>query len=292
MPSRALPALAAALLLLPRGEALAAAPDTDAAPAPATASAPPEARGEEMRAGEAAFAARDDPMQLAAAIGHFRAAAAARPGDPAPLLALARAHAYRAQAAPETARDSWREASRASEQALRSAAPAFAEAVDRGDDPGRAAAKVERGGAAALYWLALSTMGMAQARGMVAVLSVRDAARAMMERAAALDERVDFGGPRRALGAWLATLPSAAGGGAGAARSQLDRARSLFPEYQLARVRDAEVLAVLLQDPKRFETSLAEVLAFDDARAPAIAPENRLAKRLARELLARKERLF
>ncbi len=291
MPSRALPALAAALLLLPRGGALADAPDTDAAAAPAPAGAP-RAYGEEMRAGEAAFAARDDPVQLAAAIGHFRAAAASRQGDPAPLLALARAHAYRAQAAPEAARDSWREASRASEQALRSAAPGFAEAVDRGEDPGRAAAKVERGGAAALYWLALSTMGMAQARGMVAVLSVRDAARAMMERAAALDERVDFGGPRRALGAWLAVLPSAAGGGAGAARSQFDRARSLFPEYQLARVRDAEVLAVLLQDPKRFETSLAEVLAFDDARAPAIAPENRLAKRLARELMARKERLF
>ena len=247
---------------------------------------------EEMRAGEVAFAEREDPAKLASALERFRAAAALKPGAPAPLLALARAHTYRAQVAPETARDAWREASRAAEQVLRSAAPAFAEAVDRGEDPGRAAAKVERPGAAALYWFALATMGMAQARGMVAVLSVKDAARAMMERAAALDERVDFAGPRRALGAWLATLPSAAGGGASAARSQFERAGSLFPEYQLARVRDAEILAVLLQDRKRFESSLGEVLAFDDARAPSIAPENRLAKRLARELLTRKERLF
>jgi hypothetical protein len=245
-----------------------------------------------MRAGEAAFAGRDDPALLAEAIARFSAAATVRPGDPAALLALARAQAYRAQANPTAARDAWREASRAAEQALRTTAPAYAEAVDRGEDPGRAAAKVDRAGAPALYWLALATMGMAQARGMVAVLAVKDAARAMMERATALDERTDFAGPRRALGAWLATLPSAAGGGAAAARAQFDRARSLFPQYQLARVRDAEVLAVLLQDRKRFETALGEVLAFDDARAPGIAPENRLAKRLARELLSRKDRLF
>jgi hypothetical protein len=247
---------------------------------------------EELQAGEAAFAGREDPALLTAAIGRFSAAAALQPGDPAALLSLARAQAFRAQATREAARDSWREASRAAEQALRTAAPAFAEAVGRGEDPGRAATKVDRAGAAPLYWFALATMGMAQARGMVAVLAVKDAARAMMERAAALDERVDFAGPRRALGAWLATLPSAAGGGAGAARSQFERAHSLFPEYQLARVRDAEILAVLLQDRKRFEANLGEVLAFDDARAPAIGPENRLAKRLARELLLRKERLF
>jgi TRAP transporter T-component len=252
----------------------------------------PDTYGAEMRAGEADFAGREDAARLSSAIGHFRAAAEAKPADPAASLALARAYAFQAQAMPDTARDSWREASRAAELALRSSSPAFADAVDRGEDPGRAAAKVERAGAAPLYWLALSTMGMAQARGIVAVLAVKDGARALMERAAALDERVDFAGPRRALGAWLATLPSAAGGGASAARSQFERARALSPEYQLTRVREAEALAVLLQDEKRFEAALGEVLAFDGARAPAIGPENRLAKKLARELLARKERLF
>ena len=287
----------ATILLLAAGLAPPGAPSGAAGRSgPEAAATPPAAArepyAEELRSGEAAYDGREDPPQLASAIAHFRAAAALRPGEAAPLLALARASAFRAQALPGTARDAWRDASGAAEQALRIASPAFAAAIDRGEDPGRASAKVERSGAAPLYWLALSTMGMAQARGMAAVLSVKDGARAMMERAAALDERVDFAGPRRALGAWLATLPSAAGGGAGAARSQFDRARSLFPEYQLARVRDAEVLAVLLQDRKRFEAALGEVLAFDDGRAPAIAPENRLAKKLARDLLARKERLF
>ena len=124
------------------------------------------------------------------------------------------------------------------------------------------------------------------------MLSVKDAARALMERAAALDERVDFGGPRRALGAWLAAIPSAAGGGAAAARTQLERALALAPSYQLTRVRDAETLSVLLQDRARFERLLGEVLAFDPARAPEVAPENRLAQRLAKDLLARRDRLF
>jgi hypothetical protein len=127
---------------------------------------------------------------------------------------------------------------------------------------------------------------------MAAVLAVRDGARAMMERAAALDETVDYGGPRRALGAWLATIPSAAGGGAAAARRELERARALDPDYQLTRVREAETLAVLLQDAQRFDALLDAVLAFDPARRPEIAPENRLAQRLARDLKARRGRLF
>jgi hypothetical protein len=258
-----------------------------AAPAPA-----PDPYADLVRRGGAAFAERDDPARLAEALARFAEAAALRPGEPPAELLLARAQAFRAQSAPGEARDAWREASRAAERALRRASPPFAEAVDRGEEPPRAAAAVEAAGAEPLYWLALATMGMAQARGIAAVLAVKDAARAMMERAAALDERVDWGGPRRALGSWLATLPSAAGGGAGAARGQFERARALAPAYMLTRVREAEVLAVLLQDRARFDALLAEVLAFDDRKAPEVGPENRLAKRLARELQARKDRLF
>jgi hypothetical protein len=87
-------------------------------------------------------------------------------------------------------------------------------------------------------------------------------------------------------------VPSAAGGGAAAARAELERARAIAPAYQLTRVRDAEVLAVLLQDGARFDALLQEVLASDPERSPEIAPENRLAQRLARDLLKRRDRLF
>jgi hypothetical protein len=272
--------------------ALALAQSPGPATPPSAGAAPADAYPDLVRRGAAAFAQRDDPARLAEAIARLAEAAALRPGDARAELLLARAQAFRAQSAPREARDAWREASRAAERALRRASPRFAEAVDRGEEPARAAAAVDAPGAEPLYWLALATMGMAQSRGIGAVLAVRDAARAMMERAAALDERTDQGGPRRALGAWLAALPSAAGGGAAEARRQLERARAIAPAYQLTRVRDAEVLAVLLQDRARFDALLDEVLAFDERKAPDIAPENRLAKRLAKDLKARRDRLF
>jgi hypothetical protein len=268
---------------------VAAAAPAGGSPAPATSN---EAYEAALRSGDVAFARRDDPSRLAEAIARYGEAVALRPDGPAALVALARAQAFRAQVDPSAAREAWRASSAAAERAVRVASPAFAAAVDGGADPGRAAAAVGAPGAEALYLLALATMGMAQERGMAAVLAVREAARGMMARAAELDERVDCAGPRRELGAWLAVVPSAAGGGAGAARAQLDRARALAPACQLTRVRDAETLAVLLQDRQRFERLLAEVLAFDEATAPAVAPENRLAKRRARDLLARRDRLF
>jgi hypothetical protein len=113
-----------------------------------------------------------------------------------------------------------------------------------------------------------------------------------MERAAALDERLDCGGPRRALGAWLALLPSAAGGGAAASRAAFARAHELGPRCQQNKVREAETLAVLLQDRALFERLLGEVLASDDARAAEWRAENGLARAQARALLARRDRLF
>ena len=270
-------------------------PPTTAGGAPAAPQRPVDggaAFAAALAAGERAFAQRDDPARLSEAVTQFARAAALRPTDVRAQLSLARAQAFRAQSHLDAALEATREAASAAERALRAAAPEWAAAIDRGQDPARAVAAVRPAGAEPLYWLALATMGVAQARGMVAVLAVRDAARAMMERAAELDERTDHGGPRRALGAWLAALPAAAGGGPGAAREQLERARTLAPSYQLARVREAETLAVLLQDRRRFEALLGEVLAFDGSAAPEIGPENRLAKRLARELLARRDALF
>ncbi|HYS80020.1 MAG TPA: TRAP transporter TatT component family protein [Anaeromyxobacteraceae bacterium] len=283
-----------ALLLL---GALAGAAEPPASPRPSAAAAPAaptpaSSAATALAAGAAAYVEREDPARLAEALQRFREAAALAPSDPAPLVALARAEAWRGLSTPAAAREAWGEAARAAERALHLVAPRFGETADRGGELREAARRVEAPGAEPLYWLALATMGMGRARGMTAMLSVKDAARALMERAAALDERVDFGGPRRALGAWLATIPSAAGGGAAAARAELDRARELAPDYQLNRVRDAETLSVLLQDRARFERLLGEVIAFDPARAPAAAPENRLAQRLAKDLLARRDRLF
>ena len=54
----------------------------------------------------------------------------------------------------------------------------------------------------------------------------------------------------------------------------------------------AETYAVLVQDRKLFDALLSAARDFDAARAPEVAPENRLARRLAEELVRRRDRLF
>jgi hypothetical protein len=266
----------------------------DATPAPAAREAAPERLDALLADGDRAFGERGDPGRLDAALRAFGAAAAQRPGDPAAELRLARAEAFRALAAtaPSAVRDASEASARAAERALRRAAPAWSDAIDKGEDPAAAAARVDAAGAEALYWLALGTMRSAQATGYAAVLAVKDAALAMMARAAELDERLDAAGPHRTLGAWRAMLPVAAGGGAAASRAHFERAKALAPDDPLRPVAEAETWAVLVQDEARFDALLAEVLALEPARAGARAPEAAVAKRRARELLEKKARLF
>jgi hypothetical protein len=266
----------------------------DGAPAPAAREAAPEPFEVALAEGDRAFAQRGEPARLEAALRAYASAAAQRPGDPAAETRLARAEAFRglAAATPAAAREAWEASARAAERALRRSAPAWAEAIDKGEDPAAAAARVDAAGAEPLYHLACGTMRAAQTTGYAAVLAVKDAALAMMARAAELDERIDAAGPHRALGAWRAMLPVAAGGGASAARAHFDRARALAPDDPLARVAEAETWAVLVQDEARFEALLEEVLAQDPGRSPGRAPELAVAKRRARELLERKGRLF
>jgi hypothetical protein len=266
----------------------------DGAPAAAAREAAPQRFEGALAEGDEAFAARGDPARLEAARRAYAGAAALRPGDPVAETRLARAEAFRALAAaePAAAREGWEASMRAAERALRQLAPGWAAAIDRGEDPAAAAARVDVQGAEALYLLAQGAMRAAQAAGYAAVLAVKDAALAMMARAAELDERLDDAGPHRALGSWRAMLPIAAGGGAAAARAHFDRARALAPDEPLARVAEAETWAVLVQDAARFQALLDEVLALEPARAGARAPELAIAQRKARELLGRKARLF
>ncbi|MBI5069408.1 MAG: hypothetical protein HZB56_14325 [Deltaproteobacteria bacterium] len=255
----------------------------------AAASADPASAA--LRAGDDAYAKRSAPGRAAEAAERYAEAAAMRPGDASVELRLARARAFLA-AAGGPAGPGWLEVMRPAERALRRVSPAFAAAIDQGQDLGEAAQRVERPGAEPLYWLALGTMGLARERGLAALLLTGAPARRAMERAAELDEAVDEAGPRRALGAWLAVLPSAGGGGAERSRAAFARARALAPRSLRGRVAEAETLAVLLQDRALFDRLLGEVLAADPAADPAFAPEHQQAQGRARELLARRDRLF
>jgi hypothetical protein len=245
-------------------------------------------------AAAAAWPDRLEPARLAVVLEPLRKAAALAPGDPEIELPLARAEAFRALAAeaPDEQRSGHDASARAAERALRRLAPRFAEAIDAGRPAAEAAALVEAGGAEPLYWLALGRMGAAQATGHTAVLAVRRPVMALMERAADLDERVDAGGPLRALGAWAAMLPSAAGGGLARSRERLARAAALFPDEPFRRLAEATGPALLTQDAAAFDRLVGEVLALAPEADPARAPELSLAQRRARALLDKRGRLF
>jgi len=270
---------------------------SDPAPPPAPSDAArqgAERYAAALAEGDAAWDRRYEPAGLDAALAAYGRAAAQRPGAAEAELRLSRAEAFRALAAqaPAGAREGWDASARAAERALRTLAPGWAAAIDAGEDPAAAAARVDAPGAEALYLLAQGSMRAAQATGYAAMLAVKDAALAMMARAAELDERVDAAGPHRALGAWRAALPVAAGGGAEAARAHFDRARALAPEDLLSRVAEAETFAVLVQDAALFDRLLAEVAAADLSRDPVRGPENQVARRRGEALAARKGRLF
>ncbi len=260
-----------------------------AAPAPQRPQAP-GARAAQGARGDRAFAERGDPDRLAEAIEAWSAAAAHPPEDPAVELRLARAEAFRALSDPAAARTAWLASSRAAEGALRRLSPAWATAVEAGDLKG-AAARVGPEGAEALYWLALATWSSAREKGLAALLAVKDPALSAMERAAFLDGALDCGGPHRALGAWAAALPAAVGGGVARSRRHFEQARALGPGCLLTPAAEAGSLLVLLQDRGAFERSLAAVEGAGDAD-PHFAPENEVARRMARDLRARAARLF
>jgi hypothetical protein len=278
-------ALALGLLLV-----LAGCPRGPAEPAGRMAS--PEAVDAALAEGDAAWSRRAEPAELLAALSAWRRAGAARPGEPAVELRLARGEGFRALAAqlPAEALAAHEASSRAAERALRNLAPRFAAAVDEGRPLAEAAALVELPGAEPLYWLALGRFGVAQGTGPAAVLAVKDHALALMARAAALDERLEGAGPLRALGAWSALLPAGAGGGVEPARRAFARAAELLPDDPWRRVDEARTLSVLLQDRAGFERLLGEVLAAPDAAERG--PEQVVARRRAREWLDKRARLF
>jgi len=279
--------LAAALLACARPAPVDGAPEVPgAAVDPASAA---------LAEGTAAWPDRGQPARLGAALDAFRRAARVRPGDPALELPLARAEAFRALAAgggSAEARAAHEASARAAERALATLAPAFAEALKAGRSPAEAAALVPAAGAEPLHWLALGHMGVAQVTGHAAVLAVKDQVLPLMDRAAGLDEAVDEGGPLRALGAWSAMLPVAAGGGVAPARARFARAAERFPDEPWRRVLEARTLAVLLQDRAAFERLLGEVLATEAGAHGARAPEAALARREAQALLDKKASLF
>ena len=229
-------------------------------------------------------------------LGAYTRAAAQRPGDPGAELRLARAEAFRCARRDRirpARKPAWEASARAAERALRTLAPTWAAAIDAGEDAGAAAARVDARGAEPLYLLAQGAMRAAQATGPSAVLAVKDAA---------LGDDGARGGARRAGGRGRPAprarrLARGAAGRGGRRRrrgARALRARAGARAGRPARARrgGGDLRGAGAGREPLFEQLLGEVLEADPERDPARAPEARVARRRAQELLERKARLF
>lgn len=259
----------------------------DPAPAPPSLSELERLRGR----AEADWAARGDAGALARAIEGWRQVAELDPARREALVRLAQAQYFLgstlqvvdAEAAEQAAR-AFADGTQAAEQALDARTdPAWLQG-----DPVASQKALTR----ALYWRALNLHAWANRRDYLAVVTTQDELRDALTACLNADPDYDHAGPDRYLGAFYARPPVFAERDLARANAHFQRALLRAPDFLPTRIAIAEQLAVATQSRDLFESALRRVLEADPDAAPELAPENRLAKTRALDLLYRADEFF
>lgn len=238
--------------------------------------------------GDAAFAKRSDPVELARAIEAWRKSIAIQETFDV-RVKLARAENFLAAGAPpgDEGRDVRLEAyQRGLEQAQ---AALRLRGIDVEDG---CAEKAKREDVPAIYWLAENLHGLSRELGLSESGGQRRQALCLAERAVELDPEYFQGGPSRLLGTLLSQAPALAGGDLTRSRRMFDRSLLAGPSYLQTRVDFAASWAVKKQERQAFVEALNSVMVAPVDVVPEIEPENRIARERARMLLEREKELF
>jgi tetratricopeptide (TPR) repeat protein len=141
---------------------------------------------------------------------------------------------------------------------------------------------------AALFWYGNNLGRYIEFHPLTAITGGMKDVEASFERTTELDEAFLGGGPWRALGSYLSTVPAVLGGDLERAGECLRRAIELGPDYLENYVNYAEYYAKAKKDWASFceETKQALALAQDEARFARWPLYNTLALRRAQELVA------
>ncbi len=238
--------------------------------------------------GDAAFAKRSDPVELARAIERWRESVAVQDSFDV-RVKLARAEHFVAESAPpgEPGRAQRLEAFQRGLEQARAALR-----LRKVEEGANCAEKAKREDVPALYWLAENLQGLARELGLSESGEQRKLALCLAERAAELDPEYFHGGPTRLLGALLSQEPALAGGDLARSRKMFDKSLLAGPSYLQTRVDLASTWAVKKQEKAAFLEALNAVLVAPVDVVPDIEPENRLARERARKLLERERELF
>jgi hypothetical protein len=152
---------------------------------------------------------------------------------------------------------------------------------------------IQKDKADALYWYAQLYALKIQHAWKVKQAFMAGNFRKMGERAVALDEAYNYGGPRRMLGNFLADAPGFMGGDEKRAVENLERAVELGPDYFENRMLRAELVhGKLRKDRAAFRKDLDAVINGKPEAVPDRIPEQKRQQHWARKLLEREKEIF
>jgi hypothetical protein len=254
----------------------------------------PKQAQELLSQAQEAWQKRDERISLESAINKWEQLAVTVERNQRILTSLAHAY-YLMGDAHETDKEKkkkfWEKSTVYGEQALAFNAEFIKAAGEKAElEKGLDVVKAEE--FAALYWIAASLGKWAKLEGIATQLKYKTRIRLIIETIEKKDPKFFWGAIPRFWGAFYAIAPSFAGGDLNKSAFQFKRSLDLAPTYLGTKVLMAEYYFTKKQDRDSFRKALKEVLAFDEKKQPELAPENRIEKRKAQDLLNREEEYF
>ncbi|MCS6894653.1 MAG: TRAP transporter TatT component family protein [Bacteroidia bacterium] len=146
-----------------------------------------------------------------------------------------------------------------------------------------------------LYWAAASLARWGKHAPFAQKVQARSTIRLYWDKVMELEPAYFHGGGYRFFGGYYALVPAITGDqDVNKSREMFDKSLSTAPYYLETKVLYAEAYAAhpKVRNKELFQRLLKEVLNADPGKDPDYAPENRLAQKKARDLLAREAELF
>ncbi len=244
------------------------------------------------------FADRLDPAALDAVIAQLGAAAAQSPLDAESRLQLARAESFWADLHAGAGTPSQElighlaTGVEAAREALKLVSPGYAAAVRESRTLPEALQAIEPAGASALYWIAADQHQLAAQRGLAALLLEGDDLRVLFARVIQLAPGTFHGGAYLHEAELALAVPAGYAASLETATDELTQAAHFGAGWLEIDVVWAERWAVKAQDYGVFRRKLEQVLKTPADVDPDLGPENELAKRRARAIVASSQTLF
>jgi hypothetical protein len=244
------------------------------------------------------FADRLDPSALDAVIAQLTAATAQSPLDAEPRLRLARAESFWAELHAEAGAQNQElighlsTGVEAAREALRLVSPGYAAAVRESRALPEALQAIEPAGAVALYWIAADQHQLAAQRGLAALLLEDEDLRHLFARVIQLAPGTFHGGAYLHEAELALAVPAGYAASLETAKNELTQAAGFGAGWLQIDLVWAERWAVKAQDYGLFKRKLERVLESRADVDPDLIPENELAKRRAKALVASSQVLF